>query len=59
MFTLSQNSKEIQHLPSLCLLDPDFEAEAVAGLALRRLAGAGTVQLGTLQENTSLGKLLK
>ena len=30
------------------LLDPDLEAEAVAGLALGRLTGAGTVPLGTL-----------
>lgn len=29
------------------LLDPDLEAEAVAGLALRRLAGTGTVQVDT------------
>lgn len=30
------------------LLDPDLEAETVAGLALRRLTGAGTVPFDTL-----------
>lgn len=32
------------------LLDPDLEAEAVAGLTLRRLTGAGTVPFPTLMK---------
>ena len=35
----------------LFLLDPDLEAETVAGVALRRLTGAGTVPFDTLREN--------
>lgn len=39
---------------ALCLLpDPDFKAETVTGITLRRLTGAGTVPLHTLQGNKS------
>ena len=41
------------HLDPRLLLDPDLEAEAVAGVTLRRLTGAGTVPFGTLCENIS------
>lgn len=33
----------------LVLSDPDLEAEAVAGVTLRRLTRAGTVPVGTLR----------
>lgn len=36
----------------LLLLDPDLEAETVAGVALRRLTGAGTVPFDTSRRRT-------
>ena len=41
----------VHSLYPLLLLDPDLEAETVAGVTLRRLTGAGTVPFGTLWEN--------
>lgn len=40
---------------SVLLLDADLEAQTVAGLTLRRLAGAGTVPSGTRRSGTRCG----
>lgn len=41
----------LAHLHPLLLLDPDLEAETVAGVTLRGLTGAGTVPFDTLKTN--------
>lgn len=43
------------HLDPRLLLDPDLEAEAVAGVTLRRLTGAGTVPFGTRRRRARNG----